>query len=108
MGGKSIKWTDAFLSYRQQSVKLDWAPVVSGVPQGTVLGPLLFSLYINDITLDLESEVRHVADDCVCYREIKNMEDTVKLEEDTDRLGSLVRKWGIRQVQHDAADEQTN
>ena len=57
-------------------VKSDWAPVLSGVPQGTVLGPLLFSLYINDITEDIDSELRLFADDCVCYREIKNTEDT--------------------------------
>ena len=61
------------------AVKSDWAPVLSGVPQGTVLGPLLFSLYINDITEDIDSELRLFADDCVCYREIKNTEDTVKL-----------------------------
>ena len=66
--------------------KSDWAPVVSGVPQGTVLGPLLFSLHINDITSDIESEIRLFADDCVCYREIKNVEDTVKLQKDIDRL----------------------
>ena len=76
-------------------VKSDWAPVVSGVPQGTVLGPLLFSLHINDITSDIESEIRLFADDCVCYREIKNVEDTVKLQ-DIDRLGSWARKWGMR------------
>ena len=46
-------------------VKSDWAPVVTGVPQGTVLGPLLFSLHINDITADIESEIRLFADDCV-------------------------------------------
>ena len=49
-------------------VKSDWAPVLSGVLQGTVLGPLLFSLYINDISSDIESEIRLFADECVCYR----------------------------------------
>ena len=72
------------------------APVVSGVPQGTVLGPLLFSLHINDITADIESEIRHFADDCVCYREIKGKKDTLKLQRDIDRLGNWARKWGMR------------
>ena len=52
----------------------------SGVPQGTVLSPLLFSLHINDITADIESEIRLFADDCVCYCEIKDKEDTLKLQ----------------------------
>ena len=69
-------------------VKSDRAPALSGVPQGTVLGPLLFSLYINDISSDIESEIRLFADDCVCYREIKDEEDTMKLQSDIDRLGS--------------------
>ena len=69
---------------------------MSGVPQGTVLGLLLFSLYINDISADIESEIRLFADDCVCYREIKNEEDTLKLQRDIDRLGSWARKWGMR------------
>ena len=85
-------------------VKSDWAPVLSGVPQGTVLGPLLFSLYINDITEDIDSELRLFADDCVCYREIKDTEDTVKLQEDIDRLGYWARSWGhevpTSQMQH--------
>ena len=80
---------NAFLCYRQQrvvvnGVKSDWAPVVSGVPQETVLGPLLFSLHINYITADIESEIRLFADDCVCYREIKDKEDTLKLQRDID------------------------
>ena len=77
-------------------VTLDWAPVVSGVPQGTVLGPLLFSLHINDITSDIDSEIRLFADYCACCREIKNEEDTVKLQKNIDRLGSWARKWGMR------------
>ena len=97
----SLKWINAFLCYRQQrvvvnGVKSDWTPVVSGVPQGTVHGPLLSSIHINDITTDIESEIRLFADDCVCYREIKDKEDTLKLQRDIDRLGNWARKWGMR------------
>ena len=86
-----MKWINAFLCYRQQrvvvnGVKSDWTPVVSGVPQGTALGPLLFSLHINDKTADIESEIRLFADDCVCYREIKDKEYTSKLQRDIGRL----------------------
>ena len=100
IGGKTLKWIDSFLCFRQRvvvnGVKSDWAPVLSGVPQGTVLGPLLFSLYINDISSDIESEIRLFADDCVCNREIKDEKDTMKLQRDIDRLGSWARKWGMR------------
>ena len=101
IGGKTMKWINAFLCYRQQrvvvnGVKSDWAPVVSGVPQGTVLGPLLFSLHINDITADIESEIRLFADDCVCHHEIKDKEDTLKLQRDIDRLGNWAGKWVMR------------
>ena len=95
--------TDTFLSAAEGAedsvakfTSLVRAPVLSGVPQGTVLGPVLFSLYINDITTDIDSEIRLFADDCVCYREIKGTEDTVKLQEDIDRLGCWARKWGMR------------
>ena len=69
---------------------------MSGVPQGTILDPLLFSLYINDISADIESEIRLFADDCVCYREIKEIDDTVKLQKDIDRLGGWAWKWDVR------------
>ena len=80
IGGKTLKMIDSFLCFRKQrvvvnGVKSDWAPVLSGVPLGTVLSPLLFSLYINDISSDIESEIRRFADDCVFYREIKDAED---------------------------------
>ena len=98
IGGKTLKWINSFLCFRQQrvvvnGVKSDWVSVLWVVPQGTVLGPLLFSLYINDISSDIESEIRLFADDCVCCREIKVEEDTMW---DIDWLGSWARKWGMR------------
>ena len=101
IGGKPLKWIDSFLCFRQQrgvvnEVKSDWAPLLSGVPQGTVHGPLLFSLYINDISSDTESVIRLFADDCACYRKIKDEKDTMKLQRGIDRLGSWARKWGMK------------
>ena len=82
IGGKTLEWINAFLCFRQQrllvnGVKSDWVPVVSGVPQGTVFGALLFSLYINAIPVVFDFQIRLFADGCVCYREIKTVEDTV-------------------------------
>ena len=83
--GKTLLWIDSFLCSRQQRIvmngaKSKWAPVLSGVPQGTILGPLLFFLYIKDITVNIDSELRLFADDCVCFRQIHSIEDTVKLQ----------------------------
>ena len=100
IGGK-LNRIDSILVYRQQrvilnSAKSDWAPVLSGVPQGTVLGPLLFSLYINDISTDIDPEIRLFADGCICYREIKDTKDILKLQKDVDQLGCWARKLGMR------------
>ena len=54
--------------------------MVSGVAQGTVLGPLYFSLHINDFPSVVSSKVRLFADDCIIYRNIKNKEDLNLLE----------------------------
>ena len=119
ISGKTLNWIDSFLCFRQQRVvvngiKSDWPPLpfLSSVPQGTVLGPVLFSLYINDITTDIDSEIRLFADDCVCYREIKGTEDTVKLQEDIDRLGLLGKEMGhdipTSQMQYHADYKETD
>ena len=69
------------------------ATVRSGVPQGTVLGPLLFLLYIDDIGEKLTpgTNIRLFADDCLIYRKINTIEDTVTLQEDLTGL----EKWSI-------------
>ena len=76
--------------------KSQWASVLSSVPQGTVHGPLLFSLYICDIMVGIESEIPLFADDCVCYRQIDSIGDTSKLQKDIDQLGKWARKWSMR------------
>ena len=75
---------------------------MSGAPQATVLGPLLFSLGINEIMSDVESEVRLFACDCLCYPQIKDMVDTLKLQNDTDHLGIWARKWDMRFIPYTA------
>jgi len=61
--------------------------VTSGVPQGSVLGPLLFLAYINDIWRNTKPKIRLFADDCIIYRKILNIKDVEKLQTQLDRLG---------------------
>ena len=69
------KWFDNFLSGRTQQVMVDGklsdiAPVTSGVPQGSVLGPILFLVFINDMPECIKSNARLFADDTIVYRRI--------------------------------------
>ena len=86
---------------RKQSVVVDGKQsslidVVSGVPQGTVLGPLLFLLHINDLPSVVSSNVRLFADDCLIYRNIKNKEDQIELQKDLNLLENWGNTWGMR------------
>ena len=71
--GDVHRWIRSWLTLHTQSVVVDgeasdFVRVMSGVPQGTVLGPLMFLLYINDISENLTSHIRLFADDCIMYR----------------------------------------
>ena len=70
--------------------------MVSGVPQGTVLGPLLFLFHINDLQSVVSSKVRLFADDCFIYRNIKNKEDQITLQKDLNLLENCGNTWGVR------------
>ena len=96
--GKTLQWIKSFLSNRSQKVILDGitsdtAAVTSGVPQGTVLGPLLFLLYINDLPESISSTARLFADDCLLYRTIQNQEDAIELQKDLDTLQKWENAW---------------
>ena len=62
------------------------AQVISGVPQGTVLGPLLVLCHINDLPEKVFSQVRLFADDCLLYRPIRTPEDRIALQNDLKNL----------------------
>ena len=70
--------------------------MTSGVPQGTVLGPLLFLIYINDIIENITSKLRLFADDCLLYRVITSEQDTVALQKDLDILAQWASKWQMK------------
>ena len=74
-------WIKEFLSGRTQNVVVrgtnsDSTPVTSGVPQGTVLGPLLFPVYINDMPLTVESSLPLFANDSLLYKIILKLADS--------------------------------
>ena len=68
------------------------------MPQGTVLGPLLFLIYINDIpnTVSQGTFIRLFADDCLAYRRIQTAEDQDILQKDLKALNDWTLKWGMR------------
>ena len=72
------------------------AQVAFGVPQGSVLGPLLFLICINDLTLVVSSAVGLFADDTYIYRVIKSKEDTTALQRDLDALVKWKQTWSTK------------
>jgi len=69
--------------------------VPSGVPQGSVLGPLLFLIFINDSGLNISSNIRFFADDCCIYRIIKSPVDKDILQNDLNTITAWCSKWGM-------------
>ena len=96
--GSIYGWIQAFLTDRKQKVVVDGAEstsesVLSGVPQGTVMGPLLFLLYINDLPQSIKSQVRLFADDALIYHVIHNQSDHETLQADLQHLETWQRNW---------------
>ena len=90
--GKILKWLKSFLTERKQSVMVNGVKsepqnVLSGVPQGSVLGPLIFLILIGDIDKDiLNSFVKSFADDTRASKQVKTVEDVALLQLDLEKI----------------------
>uniref|UniRef100_K7F0Y4 Reverse transcriptase domain-containing protein n=1 Tax=Pelodiscus sinensis TaxID=13735 RepID=K7F0Y4_PELSI len=99
--GKVLSWIENWLKDRKQRVGIngkfsDWRGVTSGVPQGSVLGPILFNLFINDLEKGVSSEAVKFADDTKLFRIVKTEADCEGLQEDLTKLSDWATKWQMK------------
>ena len=100
VNGDTLRWVEDFLSDRNFSVRVNTdlssqRRVCSGVPQGSVLGPLLFIVYINDLLERIQSPCLMYADDIKIWREIRTEDDPEILQQDLDCLMSWSASWHL-------------
>ena len=101
IGGELLAWIEAWLKNRKQRVVLgehtsEWKTVSSGVPQGSVLGPLLFVLFINDLPDDMNHNMKLYADDSKIIGVIKTAEDVENLQNDINAAHAWSQRWLMR------------
>ena len=95
-----LKWIENFLCNRKQRVGVNgkfckWFKVMSGIPQGSILGPILFLIYINDLPVSCDingcdANIYLYADDAELYKVIKILEDNIVLQKVVNKLKRLV------------------
>ena len=98
--GHVLNWVRAFLGSRSQRVVIEGEesesiPVTSGVPQGSVLGPILFLIYINDLPDEVCSQVRLFADDTALYLTMESEDSGSTLQSDLDILSMWETRWDM-------------
>ena len=98
MGNSIINWIEQWLTDRRQRVVVDgevssWKSVLSGVPQGSVLGPILFLVYINDLEEGVTGNILKFADDTKLFTKTKETGDKQNLQDDIDKLVKWSEKW---------------
>ena len=98
MGNTIVNWIEQWLSDRRQRVVVDgdvssWKSVLSGVPQGSELGPILFLVYINDLEKGITGKILKFADDIKLFTKTKEIGDKQRLQDDIDKLVKWSEKW---------------
>ena len=99
--GPILNWINSFLTQRSMCVVVEGEKsrpieVGSGVPQGTVLGPLLFLCHINDLPERVTSQICLFADDCLLYRAINTANDHFRLQQDLNNFQTWAQEWGMK------------
>ena len=98
ISGNILEWIKNFLSERKQKVVLNgsnskWTDVTNVIPQGSVLGHILFTIYINDLPDVVQNVAKLFADDTKLYAAVNNTNDEIKLQGDIDRLMQWSKEW---------------
>ena len=99
ISGHLLAFLENYLTNRHQRVTLNgtmsnWSSISAGVPQGSVLGPLLFLVYINDLTENIKSQMRLFADDSFIFTPVKNVFEThEQLVEDLETISRWGHQW---------------
>ena len=99
IAGNVLKFFESYLSNRRQRVVLNgsssnWAPILSGVPQGSVLGPLLFLIYINDLECGIISQIKFFADDTSLYSVVRDpVVSALELNHDLEVISQWATQW---------------
>ena len=102
ISGSLLSWFSSYLSERRQRVILpgthsDWNNIYAGVPQGSILGPLLFLLYINDIVNDIGSNIRLFADDTSLFLVVDNPDTAAEtLNSDLEKITQWANTWLVK------------
>ena len=96
--GSVLSWLADFLSGRKQRVRVNgslssWSPVTSGVPQGSVLRPVLFIAFINDLPSHIAKHCKLFADDSKLYGTVANTAELEELQHDIDKCYEWSQKW---------------
>jgi len=94
VSGHVLEWIRNFLVGRMQRVvlnsqKSEWSGIISGVPQGSVLGPILFNIYVSDMPSVVNSSILQFADDVKVFGTIKSFNNFVQLQQDINSLAEI-------------------
>ena len=99
IGGGLLEWMKDYLNEREMRTVIkkndcsSWLKVMSGVPQGSVLGPIMFLVYVNDLIDGIDSHINLFADDAKLMRRVQDVDDCMMLQRDTEKISDWSKTW---------------